>query len=122
MARPLLGAIIIIKSKYSLLIVKPKTVHMFGHIMFHFHFDLEGVDEAPFPEAVPPTDEAHDVASTPQQNGEPFTEIDLDSMVRTPYSLHPCMHPHSHGYGSSLAGSIADPNILLVHLCSVTQS
>lgn len=88
--------------------------------MFQFHFSFEdGVDEATFAEAVPPTDEAHDVASTPQQTAEPFSEIDLDSLVRTAYFLHPCMRPHSHG--SSLAGSIADSNILLVHLCSVPR-
>lgn len=88
--------------------------------MFHFHFNFEDdIDEATLAEGVPPTDEAQDVASTSQRTGELFSEIDLDSLVRTTYSPHPCMHPHSHG--SSLAGSIADPNILLLHIYSLTR-
>ncbi|KAH0834709.1 hypothetical protein J3R83DRAFT_10256 [Lanmaoa asiatica] len=88
--------------------------------MFHFHFDLEdSVDEATFTSGVPPTDERHDVTSTPQQTGDPFSEIDLESLVRTAYSLTPCLHPHS--LGSSLARSTTDPDILLDHFYSVTR-
>lgn len=81
--------------------------------MFHFRFDLEdGVDEATCAQDM---HEAPDyLASTLQQNGEPFSEIDLDSLVSIEYPLHPHMHPHPHE--SSLAGSITDSNILLIHL------
>lgn len=59
--------------------------------MFHFHFDLEdGVDETLVPQDLY---QVNDAASTPQQTGEPFSEIDLDSLVGMVYPLHPDMHP-----------------------------
>ncbi|KAN0085715.1 hypothetical protein V8E55_006849 [Tylopilus felleus] len=47
--------------------------------MFHFRFDLEdSVDESTFPQDV---HEAHNTASAPQKTGEPFSEMDLDSLL-----------------------------------------
>lgn len=79
--------------------------------MFHFRFDLEdSVDESTFPQDV---HEAHNTASAPQKTGEPFSEMDLDSLVCIARSS-PCMQPHCHE--SSLARSITDQNIILFYL------
>jgi len=88
--------------------------------MFHFCFDLEdSMDETIFLGNISPTDQGHEVASPPQQTGEPFSEIDLESLVCMANSLRPYMHPHSRQ--SSLARSITDPNILLLYLYFVTR-
>ena len=51
--------------------------------MFHFRFDLEdGVDEPTFAQDVP-------LSSTPQKTGEPFSEIEIDSLVCIVYPIHP---------------------------------
>ena len=54
--------------------------------MFHFCFDLEdGVDGTTYAQDM---HEAHDdLASTPQQSREPFSSIDLDSLVSIEYPL-----------------------------------
>ncbi|KAF8555470.1 hypothetical protein OG21DRAFT_1596898 [Imleria badia] len=67
--------------------------------MFHFHFDLEdGADETIFPHDV---HQVHDAASTPPQTGEPFSEIDLDSLLealptRISYSFISAPSPDGH--------------------------